>query len=449
MRSPYIVIFFFSCFLLGLLKKSYVKAENNLEKDFKLICYAATYASGRPGRGGFYLSNLNPGLCTHVIFGYAHLKMDTSIYFLPNWNDFMNGTESLTELKQSYPSVKFMVALGGWSERTDKFSKIAAKSELRKSLAENAVNFLKKYDLDGLDLCWLYPSKRDGSVYDRIGFIQLLKEMKRQFEPFNYTLSALLSASYDTIDTGYDVKELTKIVDFMNMNTYDFNGFWSDDIQPNSPLYGADRWNVDYAISYMIKLGADPQKLILGIPLYGRVFISTNNTNSSTLNEHLKLGDLFNETARVRKTFLGPYTQDISGVISYGEICLELLKNNNKWMKFWDEKSKTPFITLGQDKLITYDNEKSIGFKVKYAIDKKLGGVTASALDLDDFQGDCSKEYKNGSDFKDYLLLRSIRKEINEHLSDINNVVEIMSCAKINDISCILLLLIFDAYLLF
>nr|XP_022913886.1 probable chitinase 2 [Onthophagus taurus] len=205
---------------------------------------------------------------------------------------------------------------------------ITSPDESAEVMAELALYRSKgKYDLDGLDLCWLYPSKRDGSVYDRIGFIQLLKEMKRQFEPFNYTLSALLSASYDTIDTGYDVKELTKIVDFMNMNTYDFNGFWSDDIQPNSPLYGADRWNVDYAISYMIKLGADPQKLILGIPLYGRVFISTNNTNSSTLNEHLKLGDLFNETERVRKTFLGPYTQDISGVISYGEVSYHLNKN--------------------------------------------------------------------------------------------------------------------------
>ncbi|XP_022913631.2 probable chitinase 2 isoform X2 [Onthophagus taurus] len=446
MRSPYIVIFFFSCFLLGLLKKSYVKAENNLEKDFKLICYAATYASGRPGRGGFYLSNLNPGLCTHVIFGYAHLKMDTSIYFLPNWNDFMNGTESLTELKQSYPSVKFMVALGGWSERTDKFSKIAAKSELRKSLAENAVNFLKKYDFDGLDLCWLFPSKRDGNVYDRVGFVQLLKEMKRQFKPFNYTLSALLSADFETIDTGYDVKELSKVVDFMNMNSYDYSGFWSPDIQAHAPLYSDNRLNVNYSISYLIKLGADPKKIILGIPFYGRAFISTNTTNSSTLNEHPKFGDLFNETEQARKTFVGPYTQDVSGIISYGEICLELLKINNKWKKFWDEKSKTAYITLGQDKLITYDNKKSIEFKVKYAVDKKLGGITVFALDLDDFQGDCLEEYENSDDFKDYLLLRSVRKEINKHLGDIN-VVEVMNSTKSNDFSCILL--IFNLYLLF
>ena len=46
------------------------------------------------------------------------------------------------------------------------------------------------------------------------------------------------------------------------------------------------------------------------------------------------------------------------------------------YVYYWDDVAKAPYMySASLKKIITYDNERSIALKTKYAIDKKLNGI--------------------------------------------------------------------------
>lgn len=64
----------------------------------------------------------------------------------------------------------------------------------------------------------------------------------------------------------------------------------------------------------MLKLGAPPKKLVLGIPLYGRTFILEDPSAVSS-NKKPKLGLPAGSTG-----FQGPFTRE-DGFMGYNEVC--------------------------------------------------------------------------------------------------------------------------------
>lgn len=75
----------------------------------------------------------------------------------------------------------------------------------------------------------------------------------------------------------------------------------------------------------------------------------------------------------------------------------------------------TPFAVNG-DKFITYDDEKSITEKVKFAMREKLAGAMVWSIDTDDFLGDCSLLTKDK--FANFPLMRTINIAISDALKD-------------------------------
>lgn len=70
-------------------------------------------------------------------------------------------------------------------------------------------------------------------------------------------------------------------------------------------------------------------------------------------------------------------------------------------------------------KVITYDNERSIADKVRFAMEKGLAGAMVWSIDTDDFQGDCSDDEQ----FVNFPLMRGINKAITQALEDIKNSI--------------------------
>lgn len=75
-------------------------------------------------------------------------------------------------------------------------------------------------------------------------------------------------------------------LDFINLMAYDFHGKWERETGHNAPLYASSldsEWqkqlSVDNAATMWVKLGAPKEKLIIGMPTYGRSFTLSNSAN--------------------------------------------------------------------------------------------------------------------------------------------------------------------------
>ncbi|KAL5286328.1 CHIA.2 family protein [Megaselia abdita] len=358
--------------------------------DEKIVyCYYGTWSVYRQGEGKFAVSSIDPTLCTHLGYSFFGVEEDGTIKSLDKYLDIdLGNIKKVNELKKINPKLKTMAVIGGWNEGSAKYSIIANDVNRRKKFIDSALVFMKKFNFNGLDLDWEYPGKRNSNnLKDKDNFAIWLKEIKEAFFKEKYILAIAVGAAKVTASIAYDIPKISQHVDIINLMTYDFHGSWDHTTGENSPLYDPkSELSVDSAVSYWIESGAPPSKLVMGIPLYGRSFTLADSKN-------------FNINAPTNGPGLpGPLTRT-SGFLGYNEIC------TNKWSEVFDPVQKVPYAHNG-NQWVGYDNEQSIGEKVSYAKNKKLGGVMVWSIETDDFRGKCGRSK--------YPLL----KKVNEFLKD-------------------------------
>ncbi|XP_012275650.1 chitinase-3-like protein 1 [Orussus abietinus] len=353
----------------------------------KIVCYYGSWAVYRPGNGKFDISYIDPTLCTHMIYTFVGISEQGEVKILDAWNDLPNdygkdGFGKFNRLKQLSPTTKTLVAIGGWNEGSIKYSAVMKNPSLRSTFVNNVVNFVEKYGFDGFDVDWEYPAQRGGSAEDVQNFVQLLKELKARLAPKGLLLSAAVGAAESSASQSYDIKAISQHLDFINLMTYDLHGSWEKTIGINAPLkprsdeHGFQRsLNVEAAVNYWLSQGADPQKLILGTPLYGRSFTLGDPNRVTPGSPARGPGDR------------GIYTKE-AGMLGYNEIC-ELLPS---WTSQWDEEQQVPYAYSG-DQWVGYDNVRSIELKAKFVLEKNLGGAMLWSIDTDDFLGKCGTQY--------------------------------------------------------
>lgn len=61
------------------------------------------------------------------------------------------------QLKEQNPCLKVLIAIGGWTEGSEKYSVVAETEESRNEFADNAIKFVIYHGFDGLDIDWEYP----------------------------------------------------------------------------------------------------------------------------------------------------------------------------------------------------------------------------------------------------------------------------------------------------
>lgn len=96
----------------------------------KVVCYYASWAIYRKGAGSMNVSHIDPMLCTHVVYSFAGLDIiENRIVSLDPPNDIQdNGPRSykkFIELKEKNPCLKTVLAVGGWNEKSRKYSVVS------------------------------------------------------------------------------------------------------------------------------------------------------------------------------------------------------------------------------------------------------------------------------------------------------------------------------------
>ncbi|CAH4032079.1 unnamed protein product [Pieris brassicae] len=357
---------------------------------FKLVCYYTNWSWYRPGFGKFTPEDIDPSLCTHIVYGFAVLSDDGLMVAHDPWADNENRFyERIVEFKKY--GTKVSIAIGGWKDSAgDKYSKLVNNPAARRRFVKNTLDFIEKHGFDGLDLDWEYPKCwqvdcSKGPDSDKESFGELVRELSAVLKPKGLLLSSAVSPSKMVIDAGYDVPVLAKYLDWIAVMTYDYHGQWDKKTGHVAPLYyhpddDNTYFNANYTMHYWIEKGTPANKLVMGMPLYGQTFKTMsrwNNREASSLNSPALSGGEAGEYTRA------------SGFLAYYEIC-DRIKNRN-WVVVKDPYQRMGPYAYKGDQWVSFDDVAIVKKKVNFIKSLGLGGGMVWALDLDDFQNRCNQ----------------------------------------------------------
>nr|AHZ21076.1 chitinase [Eriocheir sinensis] len=357
-----------------------------------MVCYYGSWAVYRQGDGKFDVEDIDPAICTHLIFGFVGLGSDNKIKVLDPWNELCDNYgkcafDRFTALKKKNTNLVTLLAVGGWNEGSAKYSSMASSAATRKIFADSCVEMLKEHDFDGLDLDWEYPTQRGGAPEDKANFVLLLEDPKEAMHANGMMLSAAVSAGKATIDEAYDIPGVAANLDLMNLMSYDLHGAWDPYTHHQSGLYahpddtGDNVYlNQDFAINYWIDGGMPADKIAQGVPLYGRCWTLTSADDTG-----------YYATA-TQPGIAGPYTRS-PGFLGYNEICEAITTRG--WTVVNDPAMHEPYVYSITDNRIwcSYDDEASVTTKALYAKDHGLAGMMVWSVETDDFLGKCGREF--------------------------------------------------------
>jgi chitinase len=215
----------------------------NPNSEFKVVCYFTNWAWYRQGPGKYLPSDIDPDLCTHIVYGFAVLNGDQLI-IKPHdtWADFDNKFyEKVTAFKAK--GIKVLIAIGGWNDSAgDKYSRLVNNPSSRRRFIAHVVDFIENNNFDGLDLDWEYPKCwqvdcNKGPASDKSSFAEFVKELHEAFRPKGWLLSAAVSPSRRVVDAGYDVPTLSRYLDWIAVMCYDYHGQWDKITGHVAPMY--------------------------------------------------------------------------------------------------------------------------------------------------------------------------------------------------------------------
>ncbi|XP_063610181.1 chitinase-3-like protein 1 [Penaeus indicus] len=374
----------------------------------KVVCYFGSWSVWRPGDGKFDVEDIDPFLCTHVIFGFAGLSNHTwEIEVLDVWNELCPSDggnncayDRFVDLKQQNPELKAILAVGGWNEGSEDYSVMAGDPAKRKTFVDSSVNLIRKHKFDGLDMDWEYPAARGGVPEDKENFIILLQELRTAFDQFNppLMLTGAVAAGKPTVDAAYHVEQMAQLFDQVHLMSYDLHGAWENTTHHNAPLCGLPSdagdlafFNVVFAVNYYLSLGVPKEKLIMGIPEYGRCYTLDNINENGMLSPASKPGPA------------GPYIR-IPGTLGFNEIC-ERLRQDQTCTVETDPRMYEPYFYCSSDNIwCGFDDANSVTVKARFAKNMGLSGVLVWTIDTDDFHPRCYNE--------DFHLLRSMKSAL-------------------------------------
>lgn len=270
-------------------------------------------------------------------------------------------------LRKENPQLKISIAVGGYG--ADGFSDMALTQENRNTFANSVIDFIDKYNLDGVDLDWEFPVQGGwGSIKarkeDKENFTFLIKTLREKLDEKGKQNNKKYELSYAATVQPWgieniELKKITPMVDYINLMCYDYTGMWSGIAEHNSGLYNnkarPQALNTHHAVNEYMNKGVPAEKLILGISAYGYGWSGVKSTNNGLFQTAEKSIDI-NSTD-----------------LSYKSICNNYIGKRN-FTRYWDDVSKVPYLYNGNE-FITFDDKQSVSEKMRYVKKKGLGGA--------------------------------------------------------------------------
>jgi len=334
----------------------------------KMVGYYAAWAA----YSGYTPNQIDATKLTHINYAFANIGSDLKITLgYPDIDS--NNIKLLNSLKQTNPNLKTLISIGGWNW-SGRFSDAALTDASRTAFADSCVSFITQYGFDGIDLDWEYPvsgglTTNVKRAEDKQNFTLLLQKIREKLDARGaidqkHYLLTIAGGAGSSYVNNIEITKLPQYLDYANIMTYDLHGTWdryTDLLAPlytntdSSPQYKA---SVDNGICAWLNASFPAGKLVLGIPFYGYIYSSVNNSNNG-----------------LYQTFAG------ANSISFQSIATNYL-NKPGFTRYFHSQSKAPWLFNGSV-FISYEDEQSIPYKTDYIKLKGLGGAMIWELSQD------------------------------------------------------------------
>jgi chitinase len=396
----------------------------------------------------------NPNYLTHLQYAFIKLQSDGSCVFFDAWAaDQKPGKAPYTQLGNLRqlkamrdavaPSMKLVLSVGGWT-LSDQFSNIVNDATKRAKMIQTCTAMVTTYGWDGIDIDWEYPTEggvngNDPNMHDPTDadkVVLMMQEFRTALGP-NKVLSTAVGAA-ENVFRHMKMDQVVQSVDFISLMTYDLNGAWQAMTDHNAGLFAnpanpvvvdsttlTGRFNTDHTVQAFLNgisqanawldnnndgyydgqqiptVGGVPaNKLVLGIPFYGRNWANVNSAVNQGLFQNGNNGTLTTTGGACAcepdyTELPAPiYSTDVQGnpqpvracgggsweesVFSYDDIAG--LISGCGFKRGWDDAAKVPYLyggtyNNGKTGWVSYDDAESICYKARYALNNNLGGM--------------------------------------------------------------------------
>lgn len=313
---------------------------------------------------------------THLNYAFARISENGLVALTDPWadtdqrftarGDTWNDSESnlfgtlgqLFKLKNANRNLKTGISIGGWSD-SKYFSKVAATPESRAAFIDSAIDMMINFGMDYIDIDWEYPVEGglEGNLHspqDGENFVRLLEDLWYELQCLNeqsgrrhFITIATPAGPYYAVN--FELPRIHQFVEFINIMTYDFSGNWSPTIQHHSNLlpYDGGSISVSQSVQYYLSQGVPANKIVLGVPFYGRMFQCVGSCS---------IGGLFTAVNENQE------------IINYNKI--------DTTNVLWDDVAKAPIAILAARNIaISFENTRSLQLKLQFLKDNNLRGV--------------------------------------------------------------------------
>lgn len=333
------------------------ESDNNPSKASKVIVGYVPGFRGELDVGEIDGSKLS-------IINYAFVDVKDSMAWLTNIATDTINFRNLVGLRKDNEDLKIVISIGGWSW-SENFSDAVLTPTSRKRFAETSVAIVEKYDLDGVDIDWEYPGfKGEDNVFrpeDKENFVLMFKELRASLDALSarngktLLLTTAVPCFTDFLDRN-DMAAAAEYMDYVNLMAYDFyvGGPFAGH---HSNLYHSEDYDAEQsgnrAVTEYVARGVPVEKLVLGIPFYGRSWFMQDGDNHGI------------NRAIASVTRAGGYTFVKDSMMARPGL-----------VRHWDDNAKMPYLFDEEtNQLVTYDDEESVRIKCDYVIEKNLAGV--------------------------------------------------------------------------
>ncbi|TDZ53972.1 Endochitinase 1 [Colletotrichum trifolii] len=323
---------------------------------------------------GYDPDNIPIDTVTHVLYAFADIKANGTVISSDPWADTGKpfpkdnpkepGNNAYGLVKQLYMKkmanryLKTVLSVGGYSW-SPKFVPVAADQELRANFVKSTVKLVADQGWDGVDIDWEYPNTTESNA----NCVKLLAELRtgldeysaKHAQGYHFTLGFPAPAGPQNY-AAFDFKAMDKSLDYWSLMAFDFAGAWENTTAHQSNVYvskknpSSTKASIEKAVNDYTRAGIPPNKINLGMPLYGRAFSNTKGMGK-------------------------PYSGLPNGTLEPGIWLYKDLPRPGARVH-WDGVVKATYsYDNSTQQVVTYDDLKSALFKQGYINERNLGGA--------------------------------------------------------------------------